>query len=133
MTQNHGLIPLEKSNMPNPNFKLFTIALCSSLNFPQTSFFIVFRQKSPSGKSSIFTPKSWVNPFGKIQYGHDQHQILYNCPFRSFYTHTHSQKQQQQKQILIFDPKSWINRFGKIQYDHPQPKLSSYSIFFYSW
>ena len=58
--------------MAIPNVKLFFIALFDLVRgiiYRQTYFIILLTQKSPTKRKSIFDLKSWVNPFGKIQYG----------------------------------------------------------------
>ena len=66
--QNDGLTPLEKSQFFDfLNFFFFRLEKrFFVLEYCKTNFRGLYCPKRVHGKMAIFSPKPWVNPFGKI-------------------------------------------------------------------
>ena len=65
---NYGLTPLEKSQLFD-FLNVFFLGLerrFSVLGYCKTHFPSLYCLKKRDGKMAIFSPKLWVNPFGKI-------------------------------------------------------------------
>ena len=122
--QNHGLIPLEKSQFFEflNSFFYGLESLFFVLDYCKTNFRGLYCLKKRHGKMAIFWPKPWVNPFGKISiFGLFKLFFLYRLEKRFFvleYCKTHFRGlyclKRRHGKMAIFWPKPWVNPFGKI-------------------
>ena len=88
-----------------------------------------FDNKNNRGKPWHFNLESWVNPFGRIQYGHPQNWTCQKRVFPAIFAlfnfmkhlfRLYFEKNTIKKRLSNFAPKSWVNPFGRIQYGHTQ-------------
>ena len=90
MPRNPELTPLEESNMATPKidrFKKCLFDIFSAFQYRKKIFYTRSGKKPINKRLYNFAQKSWVNPFGKIQYSHSQNliELLKNASFRQFF------------------------------------------------
>ena len=123
--QNHGLTPFEKCqffDFFNFLFLQHTEAFFGSRISQKTFSWISLPKKKKVGKTAIFEPRPWVDPFGKISiFRLFLTSLFYSLGRRLFlleYGKRHFAGLYCLKKKLrkwpFFGPKSWVNPFGKM-------------------
>ena len=81
MTQNHGLTPLEKSNMTTWKSNFLQGVFLAYLAVLNIVSYFIYMKNNKKDKCSNFDSKSWINPFGKTQYAHPKMELKQSCQF----------------------------------------------------